>query len=65
MIATLAATAQTSGLEDQKQLLHELEKKVEEQKKFLEMRKVNIFWKSLGSLPPKACFVLSQEGFFL
>ncbi len=42
MIATLAATAQTSGLEDQKKLLQELEKKVEEQKKLLEMRKVNL-----------------------
>ncbi len=42
MLATLAATATSaSGLSEQKRLLMELEKKVEEQKKLIEMQKVN------------------------
>ena len=41
MLATLAATAtSSSGMSEQKRLLLELEKKVEEQKKLIEMQKV-------------------------
>ena len=39
MVATLAATASTVNLEDQRRLLLELTNKVEEQKRMLEQQK--------------------------
>ena len=41
MLAALATASSSSGMSEQKRLLLELEKKVEEQKKLIEMQKVN------------------------